>query len=89
MRKQYLIRSFEKDLMASSLSAHAFATDCRYQRSSLHIPRHRKKHRGAAADRTFSPHLAVMTLDDAFDRGEADAGAVEFVGGVQSLEGRE
>lgn len=43
----------------------------------------------AAADFAFGPEAAVVSFDDAMDDGEADAGAFEFVGGVEALKDAE
>ena len=45
--------------------------------------------RGAVIRLALGPHASAMTMDDPLHRGQADAGAGEFVGGVQALEGTE
>jgi hypothetical protein len=40
---------------------------------------------GAAADGAFGPGPAAVTVDDALDAGQADAGAGELAGVVQPL----
>jgi len=51
--------------------------------------RKRKKECGAAADFALGPDASAVTLDDPSNRGEAYAGAREFMGLVQPLKGPE
>src|SRR3954467_2291057 len=44
---------------------------------------------GPLPDLAFGPDLPTVARDDAADGGQADAGAGEFAGGVEALEGPE